>query len=735
MLIPTRPASRLRLLLLRTALGMALALPGLTCGTATHSASAQGTEANITRLTASILARSQFAHHPLDKELAAKFLDRYLDALDGNRSLFLQTDVQQFGGSQPTLVHAIVLAGDTQLSQVIWKRYLERLEQRSQYVAQLLAKPDFKFEGQDTFQIDRDDAPRPADLAGAQALWRERVRAEYLDEKLNDTPADQIREKLLRRHQQQLTSMRSLSTEEVTDIYLNALASVYDPHSEYLGREQMQNLEMAMNLSLFGIGASLESVDGYCTVREILPGSPASRSTLKPGDRIVAVAQADKPAVDITNMPLTRAVQLIRGPKGTRVTLTLLPAASSQGAGSTQLTLVRAEVQLEDQQVKASIVDLPDGKDSLRLGVIDLPSFYAALDGGDKRGHARSVTEDVQRLLVKLKAAKVRGIVLDLRRNGGGSLEEAIRLTGLFIPKGPVVQTRGPSGDVEIAEDTDPTEQYTGPLVVLVSRMSASASEILAGALQDYGRALVVGDTATFGKGTVQSIMPLAPIMRENDLPFSHDPGALKITIRKFYRPSGASTQLRGVSSDIVIPSNTDVSEISEAAQKDPLPWDTVKAARYEPRGNLRPFLEVLRKQSAERVAKEQPFTYVKETLAQARERLAIKRASLNEAQRRKELARDKARQHELATFWEARRSSAPKSYPIRLKDAASPGLPPAVPFVALDAHDLERLSKGPDGKPEDSALASAAASDLVLTEALQILVDYMRAASAPKPS
>jgi len=299
-----------------------------------------------------------------------------------------------------------------------------------------------------------------------------------------------------------------------------------------------------------------------------------------------------------------------------------------------------------------------------------------------------------------------------------------------------VVQTRGPSGDVEVAEDTDPTEQYSGPLVVLVSRMSASASEILAGALQDYGRALIVGDTATFGKGTVQSIMPLAPIMRENDLPFDHEPGALKITIRKFYRPSGASTQLRGVSSDIVIPSNTDVSEISEAAQKDPLPWDTVKPARFETRTSVKQLLDALRKQSSERVAKEAPFTFVKETLAQARERLAVKRASLNEGQRRQELARDKARQHQLASFWESYRSSAPKSYTIRLKDVAATGLPAAEPFVALDAHDLERVAKGPDGKPDEGALASAATSDLVLNEALRILIDYMHAGAASvKPS
>lgn len=713
------------------------ALCGFTCASAHPAASAQSTEANITRLTASILGSSQFAHHPLDRELAAKFLDRYLDAIDGTRSLFLQSDVKELSGSQGAFVRATMDKGDTHLAHVIWKRYLERLEQRRAYVLSLLdAGPGaFTFTGDDSYQIDRSTLPRPADMPAAQTLWKQRLRAEFLDEKLGHTPEAEIPAKLRRRYEQQLKNMASLRSDEVTTIYLNALASVYDPHSEYLGREQLESLEMAMNLKLFGIGATLESIDGYCTVREVLPGGPASRSTLAAGDRIVAVGQGDQTPVEITNLPLTRSVQLIRGPKGSRVTLMIVPAGASESAPPRKLVITRDEVQLEDQQAKASIVDLPikqpvrgtakDGE-KLRLGVIDLPSFYAAMDS-KKDSTRRSVTADVSRLLKKLKAENVRGIVLDLRQNGGGSLDEAIRLTGLFIPKGPIVQTRGPDGDVEIENDPDPNEVYKGPLVVLISRMSASASEILAGALQDYGRAVIVGDSNTFGKGTVQSIMALAPIMQEEGLGYTFEPGALKVTIRKFYRPSGASTQLKGVAADIVIPSNTDVSQISESAQKDPLPWDVVKPASFEHRDVVKPHLKALQERSSQRITTEPSFKYLRENIARVREKLKDSTVSLNEDKRRQELARDEARQREFGNAWKDAQKAAPRRHEIKLKDTSSPGLPPATPFVSLEKLQQRRASSGGNQDAYDAALADAAASNTVLHESLQILADYVQ--------
>ncbi|MGH7295962.1 MAG: S41 family peptidase, partial [Polyangiaceae bacterium] len=512
------------------------------------------TEANITRLTTDVLARSQYAHHPFDDALAATLLDRYLDALDGTRSLFTQADVDTFTSTYgPTLAEATRTTGDTRAAQAIFARYLERLQQRAAYVQNELRTERFGFTGHDVYSFDRRHAARPRDLAAAEDLWRQRLRAEYLQEKLARKPPAQIASTLGHRYEQQLQTMKRLGRDEVLDVYLDTLAHVYDPHSDYMGHEQMESFSIAMNLSLVGIGATLESKDGYCTIRDLVPGGPAARGgVLEPGDRIVAVAQPGKQPVDVVDMPLSRIVELIRGPKGTTVTLKILPAGAPDGSLPRTASVVRAEVKLADQEAKARIVDLPGADGStVRLGVIDLPAFYADM-GGRQGASPRSATADVAKLLVKLEAEHVRGVVLDLRRNGGGSLEEAISMTGLFIHRGPVVQTRDPAGDVEVSSDTDPAELYSGPLVVLVSRFTASASEILAGALQDYGRALVVGDSSTFGKGTVQNILPLSRIMDRAGLAHAFDPGALKVTVDKFYRPSGASTQLRGVASDIV---------------------------------------------------------------------------------------------------------------------------------------------------------------------------------------
>ena len=713
---------------------LALMLMISACVSSVRVVSAQGTEAEITRVTASILAHSQFAHHPLDRELADKLLARYADALDGSRTLLLQSDVDQYSGSGGTLAHAILFEGDTNLAHQLWRVYLQRLQQRVQYVAGLLHTGRFDFKGQDSYLADREDAARPKDLGAAQELWRQRLRADYLDEKLNGTAKAQIVDKLSHRYEQQLQTMQALPAKDVTSTFINALASVYDPHSEYLDHEQLQSFEMMMSLSLFGIGATLENQEGYCTVRDILPGGPAAHSSLTAGDRIIAVAQAGEASVSIMNMPLSRAVQLIRGPKGSRVTLTVRSGGSGDSTPTHDVTIIRDEVQLEDQEAKAYILDVPQPGGTQRLGVIDIPSFYASTDPRAK-ARKRSVTADVARLVKKLVAEKVRGIALDLRNNGGGSLDEAIHLTGLFIPKGPVVQTRGPTGKIGIGADTDPAELYKGPLLVVISRMSASASEIMAGALKDYGRALIVGDSSTFGKGTVQSLVPLGPLMLQNGLRVGFDPGALKVTISKFYRPSGASTQLRGVAADIVIPSNTDLSRINESALDNPLPWDTVKPVSFVRADRVQPYLAALRAQSAARVAADSGFEYLKARLATVREHFSNHPVSLNEAARRAELSKDKTLQQDLERWWRARQQDAPKSYELRLKDLLDPELPTAEPFAALNDQDLAEAAKAATAAARSAVLANGAASDVVLSEAVHILSDYVSLTEAPTPS
>jgi carboxyl-terminal processing protease len=397
---------------------------------------------------------------------------------------------------------------------------------------------------------------------------------------------------------------------------------------------------------------------------------------LKPGDRIVAVAQAGKEPVDVTNMPISRTVELIRGPKSTSVTLKILPAGAAEGALPHSASIVRDEVKLEDQEAKARIVDLPADRGAmLRLGVIDLPSFYSGQGGSNPR----SATADVSRLLGKLKAEHVQGIALDLRHNGGGSLEEAISLTGLFIRNGPVVQTRDQAGHIEVGTDDDPAVAYDGPMVLLTSRFSASATEILAGALQDYGRALVVGDSSTFGKGTVQNVVPLAPVMNQIGLAHAYDPGALKITTSKFYRPSGASTQLRGVASDIVLPSTSDFGDVSESALTDPLPWDVVPPTSYERLNRVQPYLAELRNDSARRIARNKDFASLAEDIARLRHSLDTHTVSLNEVDRRRDLADDKARHEERERADLVIGARRPTTYAITIENASSPGLPPPV--------------------------------------------------------
>ena len=693
------------------------------------SAAPDATEANITQVTAGFLEQSQLAHHPLDSELAGKFLDRYLDDLDGSHSLFLQSDIKEFAAYRATLSQDTQRRGDTSAAHAVFARFLQRLAQRAAYTTKLLRTTQFDFTGHDAYAYDREQAERPRDAKAAQALWRQQLRIEYLQEKLADKPPEQIVRTLTRRRERQLATMKGLRGDEVLEIYLNALAHVYDPHTDYLGHEQMESFSIAMNLSLFGIGAALHTEDGYCKIRELLPGSPALRSgLLKPGDRIVAVAQAGAEPVDITNMPLTRAVELIRGPKGTTVKLTILPAGAADGSLPKIVSLVRDEIKLEDQQAKARLMDLPTGPGrTLRLGVIDLPSFYA--DMGERKGaQSRSATADVARLLAKLKTEQVRGIVLDLRGNGGGSLEEAINLTGLFIRQGPVVQTRGLSGTIDVGTDNDPAVQYDGPLIVLTSRFSASASEILVGALQDYGRAVVVGDSSTFGKGTVQSILPLAMVMDKAGFAHTYDPGALKVTISKFYRPSGASTQLRGVASDIVLPSPSDLGDVNESSLKNPLPWDTVPAVPHEQLNRARPYLGTLREKSLRRIKADKVFAFLAEDVARIRKSVAEKSVSLNEAERRQELAEGKARQAEREQAEQARALTLPTTYEITLKNASAPGLPP--PLAAKPSPKPGPAATPDAGASPTDALDQIApghsASDILLQETVKILADYV---------
>ncbi|HZQ47755.1 MAG TPA: carboxy terminal-processing peptidase, partial [Verrucomicrobiae bacterium] len=580
----------------------------------------------------------------------------------------------------------------------------------------------FDYTSNERVLLNRKSTPYPKDMAEAQRIWRDRVRSEYLQEKLNKESPEELGRLMLSRHNPMACALawrdfqndivtiigrrysRSLrfwkewESDKVLETYLTSLAHVYDPHSDYYDKADMENFTISMSLQLFGVGAELSSEDGYCKINKLTPSGPAIKSKkLNPNDRIVAVAQGNHEAVDVVDMPLNKVVDLIRGPKGTEVRLTIIPAKATDSSTRTIVSLIRDKIRLEDQRAKANLIELPgaDGH-NLRLGVIDLSSFYASgpLMGDANNAEATSTTQDVNKLLTKLKQEHVNGVILDLRRNGGGSLEEAINLTGLFIKEGPVVQIKepGPNGEIRVESDRDPAVQYDGPLIVLTSRFSASASEILAGALQDYGRALLVGDASTHGKGTVQSLDYLTNFLTHAALSGLSDEdrsamGALKLTTRKFYRASGSSTQLKGVIPDIVLPSVNDYyPEVGESSLENPLPWDTIESANYEKLNRVQPYLAELEKRSAKRVAAERDFAYVHEDIEKIKKIVADKTVSLNEQQRLKEKEaddiRNKAREQEL----KSRRHPEVTVYPITLKDADLPGLPSPVKKTNLAA-------------------------------------------------
>lgn len=724
-------------------------------------------DGRIAFLTARMLEQVDYVKQPFDGAVSSRFLDRYIDTLDPQHLHFTQADLAEFERYRTTLDDLTLTRrqnADTKPGFEIYNRFFERLQQRVDFCVEALKHEKFNFDTNDRATIDREKLPHPKDLEEARKLWLERLRFEYLQELLgkaaatnkNDkavreksadakpgTEAEEIVETLTNRYQRNVKFFRSFDSEDVLQIYLSALAHVYDPHSDYLGPRQLETFSISMNLSLFGIGAELRSDDGYCTINRLIPGGPAIKGgVLKEKDRIIAVAQSNQPPVDVVEMNLNKAVQLIRGPKGTEVRLTIIPADDS--AGRKVVKLIRDEIPLEEQAAKARLIETTtEAGAPLRLGIIDLPSFYASFDASNsgRRSEPRSTTLDVAKLIAKLKQESVNGIILDIRRNGGGSLEEAIKLTGLFIKQGPVVQVKDLEGSVQSDSDDDPGVLWDGPMIVLTSRFSASASEILAGALQDYGRALIVGDASTHGKGTVQSVNSLKPWMQMFNRSYTNEPGALKVTIKKFYRASGASTQLKGVVPDIILPSVVSESkDFGESALDNPMPWDTIASAKFDRLNRVGPYLAQLRQNNAARVAAEKEFAYIREDIEHYKKQQADKTVSLNLEERLKEKeeldARLKARDAERLT----RPESTDKVYEITLKLAGEPGLPPPVAKTntvaaagsgmnPLTPAEMAALEGGAEPKSiADAGEPKAPPQDPPLAEAQRILKDYIAA-------
>jgi carboxyl-terminal processing protease len=570
---------------------------------------------------------------------AAELLRQYMDDLDGSRIFFLEEDVnflvERFSG---TLKPSYLYVGDLYPAFEIYNVYKERVENRLEWIQKRLQQP-FVVDSERSYLSDRDEADWPKTDAEADVLWDQRLTNELLMELLEDEPQDRALKTITKRYERMEKFVGEIEIHDVQEIFLTSLARLYDPHSNFFSWDSAQEFDMVISNALVGIGAQLRDVDGYCIIERLIPGGPAEMTgTLHPGDKIVAVAQGDSSPVDVVGMKLRKIVKQIRGEAGTEVRLTVIPAHSAKRK---VISLTREKVELTANLANADLYQLPgeDGEPR-RIGVIDLPSFYG--EGAFGEGNL-STSRDVEELINKLKDEQIDGLVLDLRNNGGGRLDEAVKLTGLFISKGPVVMKR--SFDGEIQEDWDRNQHvaWDGPLVVLVSRSSASASEIVAGALQSLGRAIVVGDEATHGKGTVQAPIDLRSTMRS--VPFSSalEVGTVKITIQQFFLPNGDSTQNRGVVSDISLPSVTMFMLDGEEDLDNALDWDHIAPIVYElpERGNPDfamvndALLEKLGRKSIERRNVLKEFDYLNKSVSWYKQRHDIKEVSLNLEQRR----------------------------------------------------------------------------------------------------
>lgn len=598
---------RLRLsgLLLATVLASSLAIP------ACADPVAPSTQDEKTAFTVSaLLRREHLSRHPLDDEIASRALDLYLKALDPMKVYFLQSDIDAFN-RQETQIDDQLKRGKIDLGYTVFQTFLRRIDERVKLVDEFLAT-EHDFTVDEEIVVDPDAAQYAKDDAEARDKWRKRIKYDLLTLKADDTVGQEAIDKLTRRYHSFAKRMHQTSSDELLEMYLTSVTTAYDPHTTYMSPSTLENFDISMRLELEGIGAALQSEDGYTIVSKIIPGGAAAKNgQLKPEDKIVGVGQGKDGAIqDVVDMKLDDVVALIRGKRGTTVRLQVIPLDSQERK---IIEIVRERVELKDSEAQAKVFEEGQQADGspYKIGVINLPSFYMDMEGA-RQGLAefKSTTRDVRRILEGFNQQGVDAVVLDLRFNGGGSLQEAINLTGLFIDQGPVVQVKDADGQVLPYNDLESGAVWNGPLVVVINKFSASASEILAGAIQDYRRGLVIGDHATHGKGTVQSLMDLSQRL----FGFTRGPelGALKITMQQFYRPNGESTQKRGVLSDIELPSLTTHLDVGEADLEYPVEFDRIEAMRYNPTNSVdKTIVDRLKYQSVQRREASEDFQKV----------------------------------------------------------------------------------------------------------------------------
>ncbi len=647
----------------------------------------------VLRLVSEVVERQHYRQAPLDDAMSSQIYERYLEALDGGKSYLLASDIAEFEPLRYQLDDAIERA-DAGPAFAIFTRFQERNREVLHYALQLLdTEPDFTVD--ESFRFDRADEGWPASVDELHELWRKRVKNDALSLVLTGKTWPEASDVLRKRYERVTKRIEQVTADDVFETFMNAYSHVYDPHSNYLSPRNSEEYNIAMSLSYEGIGASLQLVDDYVTIMNVLPGGSAAASTeIKVGDRITAVGQGEAGALtDVVGWRLDDVVQLIRGPENSVVRLQVLPDSASPGTQESQLTLKRSKITLESQAAKKELHTIKRGDRELRVGVISVPSFYQDFQARMKGDpDYRSTTRDVHRLVDELKAEGIDSLVIDLRDNGGGHLSEATGLVGLFVERGPVVQLRETSGRIEVLDDPEPGVVWDGPLVVLVNRASASASEIFAGAIQDYQRGLVVGQQ-TYGKGSVQNLYPLDRYALGPKAGF----GQLTVTIGKYYRVTGDSTQHRGVEPDIKLPSLLDTADIGESTRESALPWDSINAASYKPEPAELPLVSIISRAHEERVAHNPDFVALQgdvEALTQLRSQRDV---SLNLDKRRAE--RD------------------------------------AVDAERLARENARRVARGLEPLANVAALDDSDAPDAVLAEAVEIAADAVEVPKAKEPA
>ena len=628
----------------------------------------------VARRVADIIAHEHYRRAPLDDHLSSLILDRYLDAIDGARSYFYASDIAEFEKYRYQLDDAIK-TGDVEPAFVIFRRYQQRSRERMAYASELLnKKPDFDID--ESFNFDREKEPWPANAAEMNELWRKRVKNDALSLVTAGKQWPDVVDVLRKRYEHVAKRMDQSKPDDVFEAFMNAFVLSLDPHSNYFSARNSEEYNIQMSLSYEGIGASLQLTDDYVTVIDVIAGGPAATSgppaKISANDRITAVGEGKSGELtDVIGWRLDDVVQKIRGPGGTTVRLQILPAGASPGAVQKVVDFTRNKVSLEGQASHKAIRTVVRNGKEIKVGIITVPSFYQDYDASRAGAKDyRSTTRDVQRLISELRKDGAEVLIMDLRANGGGYLPEAESLTGLFIDRGPVVQLRDTTGHIEVDDDPNPAIFYSGPMLVLVDRFSASASEIFAGAIQDYGRGLIIGQQ-TYGKGTVQNAHPL------NYTIFGRKPelGQLNVTIGKYYRITGESTQDRGVTPDIALPSLIDANEVGESTRDRALPWDHIEPASFHVEGDLKSLTASLEKLHTDRTAGSADFKYLREDIAALDAMRSQKTLSLNLNTREAERKRTETDRLARENAWRAAHDVKPVASLEEIKDDATAGI------------------------------------------------------------